>query len=219
MTKTRIVLIRHGESNVTVQRVLGGPRTCSGLSDLGKMQAERLRDRLANTQELQCDVLYSSGYPRAKETAEIIAPALSSLAINIDTRFGEHDPGPECDGLTFAEFVRRPQIGAAIPTPSFSQVARPSPSFINGCTRGWTPLFPSTSVKQWLLPVMVEWWTRFFAEPCALHKLVHLRCTPKTVRLPRLQRFELGTGRYCATTTTRTFMVFRSPQTSISWPT
>ena len=107
MTKTRIVLIRHGESNVTVQRVLGGPRTCSGLSDLGKMQAERLRDRLANTQELQCDVLYSSGYPRARETAEIIAPALSSLAINIDTRFGEHDPGPECDGLTFAEFVRR----------------------------------------------------------------------------------------------------------------
>jgi probable phosphoglycerate mutase len=107
MTKTRIVLIRHGESNVTVQRVLGGPRTCSGLSDLGKMQAERLRDRLANTQELQCDVLYSSGYPRAKETAEIIAPALSSLAINIDARFGEHDPGPECDGLTFAEFVRR----------------------------------------------------------------------------------------------------------------
>ena len=107
MTKTRIVLIRHGESNVTVQRVLGGPRTCSGLSDLGKMQAERLRDRLANTRELQCDVLYSSGYPRARETAEIIAPALSSLAINIDTRFGEHDPGPECDGLTFAEFVRR----------------------------------------------------------------------------------------------------------------
>ena len=58
MSKTRIVLVRHGESNVTVQRVLGGPRTCSGLSDLGKLQAERLRDRLANTQELQCDVLY-----------------------------------------------------------------------------------------------------------------------------------------------------------------
>ena len=47
MTKTRIVLIRHGESNVTVQRVLGGPRTCSGLSDLGKMQAERLRAEAA----------------------------------------------------------------------------------------------------------------------------------------------------------------------------
>jgi probable phosphoglycerate mutase len=119
------------------------------LSDLGKLQAERLRDRLANTQELQCDVLYSSGYPRAKETAEIIAPSLSGLSINIDTRFGEHDPGPECDGLTFAEFVRRhgsPDWGG---DPSFSQVARPSPNFIKGCTRVWMPLFLSTSARQW----------------------------------------------------------------------
>jgi probable phosphoglycerate mutase len=74
---------------------------------LGKLQAARLRDRIAQTQELSIDVLMSSGYPRARETAEIIAPALSSLPINIDTNFGEHDPGPECDGLTFDEFVRR----------------------------------------------------------------------------------------------------------------
>ncbi len=107
MSKTRIVLVRHGESNVTVNRILGGPRTCNGLSELGKLQAARLRDRLANTQELSIDVLMSSGFPRARETAEIIAPALSSLPINIDTGFGEHDPGPECDGLTFDEFVRR----------------------------------------------------------------------------------------------------------------
>jgi probable phosphoglycerate mutase len=66
-----------------------------------------LRDRLAQTRELDIDILMSSGYPRARETAEIIAPALSSLPINIDTGFGEHDPGPECDGLTFDEFVRR----------------------------------------------------------------------------------------------------------------
>ena len=107
MSKTRIVLVRHGESNVTVNRILGGPRTCNGLSELGKLQAARLRDRLAHTQELSIDVLMSSGFPRARETAEIIAPALSSLPINIDTGFGEHDPGPECDGLTFDEFVRR----------------------------------------------------------------------------------------------------------------
>lgn len=107
MSKTRIVLVRHGESIVTVNRVLGGPRTCSGLSELGKLQAARLRDRLAQTRELDIDILMSSGYPRARETAEIIAPALSSLPINIDTGFGEHDPGPECDGLTFDEFVRR----------------------------------------------------------------------------------------------------------------
>ena len=68
MTKTRVILIRHGESVVTVRRVLGGPRTCVGLSDLGKLQAEKLRDRLASTKEISADVLISSGYPRALET-------------------------------------------------------------------------------------------------------------------------------------------------------
>ena len=106
-TPTRVILVRHGESNTTVARVLGGPRTCSGLSPLGRRQAERLRDRIAEAGELaDATVLYSSGYPRAVETAEIIAPALG-LDVRTDARFGEHDPGPECDGLTFQEFVDR----------------------------------------------------------------------------------------------------------------
>ena len=48
-TPTRLILIRHGESRTTVDRVIGGPRTCSGLSDLGRRQTERLRDRLAES--------------------------------------------------------------------------------------------------------------------------------------------------------------------------
>lgn len=104
---TRVVLIRHGESNTTVARVLGGPRTCSGLSDLGRRQAERLHARIEATDELAgATALYSSGYPRAIETAEILAPALG-LGVRRDERFGEHDPGPDCDGLTFQEFVDR----------------------------------------------------------------------------------------------------------------
>jgi probable phosphoglycerate mutase len=106
-SSTRLILIRHGESNTTVARVLGGPRTCSGLSPLGRRQAERLRDRIAEAGELaEATVLYSSEYPRAIETAEIIAPAVG-LDVRTDVRFGEHDPGPECDGLTFDEFVDR----------------------------------------------------------------------------------------------------------------
>lgn len=106
-TPTRVVLVRHGESNTTVARVLGGPRTCSGLSPLGLRQAERLRDRIAEAGELsEATVLYSSEYPRAIETAEIVAPALG-LETRTDVRFGEHDPGPECDGLTFQGFVDR----------------------------------------------------------------------------------------------------------------
>lgn len=104
---TRLVLVRHGESEVTVRRVVGGPRSCVGLSDLGRRQAEALRERLGSTGEIAADVLMASGYPRAIETAEIIAPALGGLSVALDPAFGEHDPGPECDGLTFEEFVER----------------------------------------------------------------------------------------------------------------
>lgn len=104
---TTLVLIRHGESNVTVNRVIGGYRTCSGLSDLGRNQADRLRERLAATGELAADVLIASNFRRAIETAEAIAPALDNLAIDIEPGFGEHDPGPEIDGMTFDGYVER----------------------------------------------------------------------------------------------------------------
>jgi probable phosphoglycerate mutase len=104
---TRLVLVRHGESMVTVNRVVGGPRTCSGLSPLGRRQAEALRDRWTATAELAADALYASGYPRARETAEIVAPALGELDVKLDEGFGEHDPGPDCDGLTYDEVFDR----------------------------------------------------------------------------------------------------------------
>jgi 2,3-bisphosphoglycerate-dependent phosphoglycerate mutase len=100
------VLVRHGESKTTVARVIGGPRTCSGLSPLGRQQAERLRDRWAGG-ELQPDVLISSHYVRARETAEIIAPALGGLDVVEDAGFGEHDPGPQCDGMSFDQYIEQ----------------------------------------------------------------------------------------------------------------
>jgi probable phosphoglycerate mutase len=106
-TPTTLVLVRHGESNVTVNRVIGGHRSCSGLSELGRRQADRLRERLVTTLELTADVLISSNFPRAIETAEAIAPAFGGPAIEIDPGFGEHDPGPEIDGMTFEQYVER----------------------------------------------------------------------------------------------------------------
>ena len=105
--RTRVVLVRHGESMATVNRSIGGPRTCAGLSDLGRRQCDRLAARLAETGELTDVVLYASGFPRARETAERLAPALGGAEIRIDERWGEHDPGPDCDGLTFDEFIER----------------------------------------------------------------------------------------------------------------
>lgn len=104
---TTLVLIRHGESNVTVNRVIGGFRTCSGLSPLGLAQAERLRDRLASTRELDADVLLASNFPRAIETAEVLAPTLDGVEVVVDADFGEHDPGPEIDGMTFQQYIDR----------------------------------------------------------------------------------------------------------------
>jgi 2,3-bisphosphoglycerate-dependent phosphoglycerate mutase len=103
----RLIFIRHGESNATVQRIIGGPDSCSGLSDLGRTQATALAARLARTGEVRATRLIASTYPRAVETAEIIAPALGGLTVEQIYELGEHFPGPLCDGLTFAEFVER----------------------------------------------------------------------------------------------------------------
>ena len=104
---TTLVLIRHGESNVTVNRVIGGFRSCSGLSPLGRQQAERLRERLADTGELSADVLIASNFQRAIETAEAIAESFAGMGVDIDSGFGEHDPGPDIDGMSFVGYVER----------------------------------------------------------------------------------------------------------------
>jgi probable phosphoglycerate mutase len=105
------VLVRHGESKTTVARIIGGPRSCTGLSDLGRQQAERLRDRWKVSGEVMADVLICSQYARARETAEIIAPALGDLEIVEDAGFGEHDPGPDCDGMAFDDYVAQHGTG------------------------------------------------------------------------------------------------------------
>jgi probable phosphoglycerate mutase len=106
-TPTRLLVIRHGESNATVGRFVGGPRSCTGLSDFGVLQCRRLAERLASQDGLHGAHLYASHYPRAIETAELIAPALGGPELLVDDGFGEHDPGPDCDGLAFDEFLER----------------------------------------------------------------------------------------------------------------
>jgi probable phosphoglycerate mutase len=68
---TNLYLIRHGEALGAVHDIIGD----TALSPLGILQAERLRDRLAATGEIAADVLISSTFQRARQTAEIIAPA------------------------------------------------------------------------------------------------------------------------------------------------
>jgi len=107
VSSTRLVLVRHGESRATVERFVGGPRSCTGLTDRGRLQAEALRNRLSAGHDVEATALFASNFPRALETANIIAPSIGSLPVSVDSGWGEHDPGPDCDGMTYDEFIER----------------------------------------------------------------------------------------------------------------
>lgn len=96
---THLYLIRHGQAISAMQNVVGNTR----LSPLGIVQAERLRDRLAATHEIQADVLISSTMLRARHTAEIIAPALN-LPILFDEAFEEWRDG-DAEGMPDEEYL------------------------------------------------------------------------------------------------------------------
>ena len=101
---TRLILVRHGESKVAVERLISSGRTCTGLSELGHRQAAALAERWSTHVEVRADVLISSKYQRALETARALAPVLALPVVQMAS-FGEHDPGGEVEGLTYAEFT------------------------------------------------------------------------------------------------------------------
>jgi probable phosphoglycerate mutase len=97
---TRLLLVRHGESNATVERRMAGVATDTGLSALGIEQSQRLASRLVSGNEPPVDAVWSSPIGRALQTAEI-ATAHTTLPIEIDEDLEEHRPGA-ADGMSFA---------------------------------------------------------------------------------------------------------------------
>ena len=81
---THLYLIRHGDFASGLE---DGRYRNQGLTPLGVRQAEQLRDRLA-TGEIKADVLIASPLPRARQTAEILAPALG-LPVVLDAAVEE----------------------------------------------------------------------------------------------------------------------------------
>ncbi|MDP8955255.1 MAG: histidine phosphatase family protein [Actinomycetota bacterium] len=104
-TATRLLLVRHGESQAQVDRVVGGPTGCTGLSGLGRRQVAALAERWRGS-GMEVDHLVSSTLPRAVETAELLAPALGDLAVARDAELVELEPG-ECDGLSWDDYQVR----------------------------------------------------------------------------------------------------------------
>ena len=105
-TGTRLVLIRHGEAFCNAKGIVGGPLGCGGLTELGRTQAEALRDRLERSREFDDAVaLYTSVLPRAVQTAAIISSGLPERLVAVeDCDLCELHPG-EADGLTWDEMI------------------------------------------------------------------------------------------------------------------
>ncbi len=98
---THLYLIRHGENNDGLK---DGKYQDLGLTPEGLQQAERLRDRLAQSGEIKADVFISSPEPRARQTAEIIAPVFAlPILFEKDVEEWRSDDG----SLDPAEFMRQ----------------------------------------------------------------------------------------------------------------
>lgn len=102
---THLYIIRHGQAQAAVEERIAGIKGDTGLSKLGVEQATRLRDRLLATKEIKADVFIASNIPRARQTAEIIAPAIG-LPLLLDEEVQELRPG-EADGLPGREYEER----------------------------------------------------------------------------------------------------------------
>ena len=107
---TRIVLVRHGEAECNVNHLIGGPKGCTGLTNLGRRQVAALADRLFESGELrEATALYSSVLPRAVETAErlrpVVGPGPTALGpVRQRCDLCELHPG-ESDGMDWTQLI------------------------------------------------------------------------------------------------------------------
>ncbi|WP_419865475.1 histidine phosphatase family protein [Candidatus Poriferisodalis sp.] len=103
---SRLLIVRHGESVAMAEGIVGGPNGCRGLTERGRAQASALRDRFAAGREPAVDVVYTSPLPRARETTEIVLPALGNgsgcgeLEVLTHAELEEMRLGP-ADGMTW----------------------------------------------------------------------------------------------------------------------
>ncbi len=137
---TQLYLIRHGQAFCNVENLIAGMVSDVGLTPVGVAQAERLRDRLIATGEIEADVLIASTLPRARQTAEILAPAFN-LPILLDDDAQELRVG-EADGLTWEQYVEK--YG---PPPDFREEPY-RPLFIGGENWGEFVLRVGTTIDR-----------------------------------------------------------------------
>lgn len=104
MNPTRLILARHGQSHCNVHGIIGGLRGCTGLTDHGRHQAQRLAGRLGAEHASQAiTAAYTTPIRRARETADIVAGHLD-LPLQTVNDLREPDYG-DADGQPWTEVV------------------------------------------------------------------------------------------------------------------
>jgi broad specificity phosphatase PhoE len=117
MSTTRVLLIRHGQSEGNAEGRFGG-HTSTPLSPRGRLQAEATAQALSSE---NLTAIYSSDLPRAVETAMPLA-RLSNLDVELTDAFRERSVGV-MEGLTFEEAAaQHPDQYAALIRRDFDQV-------------------------------------------------------------------------------------------------
>ncbi|WP_405394914.1 histidine phosphatase family protein [Microbispora hainanensis] len=102
MIITELVFVRHGEAQCNVDGLVGGPRTCTGLTNRGYAQVEQAARRLADEhREKPFDALYAGPRLRLIQTGEIISQTLR-IPLITDVRLDGPVHG-DADGRPWAE--------------------------------------------------------------------------------------------------------------------
>lgn len=105
MNPTRLILARHGQAHCNLRGIIGGPRGCTGLTNHGRQQAQRLAERLC-TDHAQAPITaaYTTPLRRARETADILADHLDLPITTVDDLrepdYGDADGKPWTDVVT-----------------------------------------------------------------------------------------------------------------------
>ena len=99
---TDLLVVRHGEAECNVAGIVGGPNTCTGLSDRGRQQVTQLSHRLADEHRRRpFEAFYATPRQRVIDTADIVAAHLPLTATIIDDLRGP-DHG-QADGRSWYE--------------------------------------------------------------------------------------------------------------------
>ena len=98
---TTFYLVRHGESEANVRRIVQGSSVDLPLTEKGRNQAAALAETLTG---IHIDVFYSSHLKRAHETAEILAKK-RNMEVYIDERLRERSMDTY-EGMDVDEFLK-----------------------------------------------------------------------------------------------------------------